>query len=142
MHKLNPEGDVVTNSFIEAAMKEMSSSKIVRAIQFSSLHQKLFLLAVTRVIKKTGLNEALFGDVVEEHESICRLARIEIPSTTSLYQICNFLGTYHLVLLEPGKQGDPGMKLLLQVDQTDVMTGIKNSDGDDRVKSILKAFNR
>ena len=142
LFNVNPKTELVGLEFIDAAIKEMSSSKIVRAIQYSSLHQRLFLLAITKTIRKTGINETYFCDVVEEHESICRLARIEIPSTTSMYQVCSFLARYHLILMEPGKQGDPSMKLVLQVEEGDVFTGLKNSDGDDRVKSILKSINR
>lgn len=140
IHSESNDDGLVMMDHIQKAIKEMNSSKSVKAVQNASLHQRIFLLAIINASRKCGTVDVVFSDVVDEHESICRLANIAIPYMSNLYSICGFLGQYHLTLVESAKQGDPNQKIKLNINEQDVVTGAKLSQHA-KLSRILKKYN-
>lgn len=85
---------------ISAALQEMTASPIIVAMTGAARHEKLFLIALLSQFHRSGLEEAVFNDVVSSHLDLCRLRGITPPSVSSLSAICSRLGTWRLLLLE------------------------------------------
>ncbi|KAI8893518.1 P-loop containing nucleoside triphosphate hydrolase protein [Globomyces pollinis-pini] len=117
--------ELIGMKHIDSAIKEMNSSPIVKAIQYSSFHQQLFLIACIKQIRKKGTTELDYGSVLEEHEYITRSNHIECPTHSSLHSICTFLAQYQLIMIQTHLIGDPVMKLKLIVNEQDVFLGIR-----------------
>jgi Cdc6-like AAA superfamily ATPase len=122
---------------IKEALKEMTSSTVVLAIKMASFHQKLFLLSSAKQARATGLAELSFGRIVEEHSRYCSTYAKPIPSMSIFNSICSYLGIYHLLTVERGKNGDPTQKVRLEVDETDIVLGIKQSSTDQMGSQML-----
>lgn len=126
-------------SHIQMALKEMTSSSSVKAIQFSSIYQQLFLLASIKQMRGCGLVELQYGCILEEFFLLCRLNRITIPSTSLLHSICSYLGQYQLLIVEGSKSGNPSQKVKLAVDQQDVFVAI-NQGSNAGLRRIVKSL--
>lgn len=54
---------LVTMSVIDRAVKEMFSSPAVQAVTRASTHQRIFLVAVVRLIRRSGTSAVEYGQV-------------------------------------------------------------------------------
>ncbi|KAI8929354.1 P-loop containing nucleoside triphosphate hydrolase protein [Entophlyctis helioformis] len=115
-------------SHIERAVKEMFASPFVQAVRHASLHQQIFLVAVIRQVRSSGATQVLFGNVVEEHEYVCRSQTMDTPSTSVLTGICNYLSTHRLILSETAAMGDPNQRLQLNVQPQDVSAALRDNE--------------
>ncbi|KAI8811673.1 P-loop containing nucleoside triphosphate hydrolase protein [Cladochytrium replicatum] len=91
----------VTIQVIDQVCRDIIQSPSIQAIQRGSTHQKVFLLAVFRQIRKTGKSEVKLLDVLEEHGDLCQLRLLDRPSKVELCQICSQLAASKLVFVEP-----------------------------------------
>ncbi|KAF9557213.1 Origin recognition complex, subunit 1 [Mortierella alpina] len=114
----------VTIRIVDQAIKEMFASPNVRLIQTASLHQKLFLVALTAKLRRLGLAEAEFSEVAHAHLQMCRLHNIEPPMLSDLSAICASLGSSRCLLVESGKQ-DIHQRVRLSVSEEDVIMALK-----------------
>ncbi|KAF9132670.1 Origin recognition complex, subunit 1 [Mortierella sp. 14UC] len=119
---LDPEQ--VTIRTVDQAIKEMFASPNVRLIQTASLHQKLFLVALTSRLRRLGLAEVEFSEIAHAHLQMCRLHNIEPPMLSDLSAICASLGSSRCLLVESGKQ-DLHQRVRLSVSEEDVIMALK-----------------
>ncbi|KAG0198616.1 Origin recognition complex, subunit 1 [Mortierella sp. GBA30] len=119
-----PEQLQVTIRTVDQAIKEMFASPNVRLIQTASLHQKLFIVALTAKLRRLGLAEAEFSEVAHAHLQMCRLHNIEPPMLSDLSAICASLGSSRCLLVESGKQ-DIHQRVRLSVSEEDVIMALK-----------------
>ncbi|KAG0090979.1 Origin recognition complex, subunit 1 [Podila epicladia] len=115
----------VTIRTVDQAIKEMFASPNVRLIQTASLHQKLFLVALTSKLRRLGLAEVEFSEVAHSHLQMCRLHHIEPPLLSDLSAICASLGSSRCLLVESGKQ-DIHQRVRLSVSEEDVIMALKS----------------
>ncbi|KAI8601353.1 P-loop containing nucleoside triphosphate hydrolase protein [Dissophora ornata] len=106
------------------AIKEMFASPNVRLIQTASLHQKLFLVALTLRLRRLGLAEVEFSEIAHAHLQMCRLQNIEPPMLSDLSAICASLGSSRCLLVESGKH-DIRQRVRLSVSEEDVIMALK-----------------
>ncbi|KAJ3003409.1 UNVERIFIED_CONTAM: Origin recognition complex, subunit 1 [Siphonaria sp. JEL0065] len=107
---------------------------VVPFISNASLHQKLFLLAIRKSMRKTGSLDATFEDVAHEHLSFCQPLSLPLPDTHLLEKISLQLFDSRLILLENGKFMDPLQRVKLNVSEGDMIVALK---GDPFCKKIL-----
>ncbi|KAF9112976.1 Origin recognition complex, subunit 1 [Mortierella sp. AM989] len=119
-----PEVEQVTIRTVDQAIKEMFASPNVRLIQTASLHQKLFLVALTSKLRRLGLAEVEFSEIAHAHLQMCRLHNIEPPMLSDLSAICASLGSSRCLLVESGKQ-DIHQRVRLSVSEEDVIMALK-----------------
>ncbi|KAG0027940.1 Origin recognition complex, subunit 1 [Podila clonocystis] len=115
----------VTIRTVDQAIKEMFASPNVRLIQTASLHQKLFLVALTSKLRRLGLAEVEFNEIAHAHLQMCRLHHIEPPLLSDLSAICASLGSSRCLLVESGKQ-DIHQRVRLSVSEEDVIMALKS----------------
>lgn len=131
----------MTMDDIKSAIKEMTTSSTVKALQHSTLHQLLFLLSCIKQSRLTGLSELSYRNIIEEHQSYCHLYSKSSPTMSVFHAISSYLGYYQLLTLEVAKSGDFSQKIKLNVDEQDVFLGIKQ--GDNKVlKTIVDGLER
>ncbi|KAJ3294697.1 Origin recognition complex, subunit 1 [Borealophlyctis nickersoniae] len=127
---------LVTMSVIDRAIKEMFNSVTVQALQRASFHQRLFMMAVVRVVKRTGKAEVEFGDVSMEHLRLARSGNLSlIPNASDLVALCAQLSTVRLLMTEQSRAGDPKQRMRLNVSEGDVLTAAKNGP-DDYIRAL------
>ncbi|KAF9161751.1 Origin recognition complex, subunit 1 [Actinomortierella ambigua] len=114
----------VTIRTVDQAIKEMFASPNVRFIQTASLHQKLFLVALTAKLRRLGLAEVEFNEVAHAHIQTCKLQSIEPPTLSDLSAVCASLGASRCLLVESGKQ-DFYQRVRLNVSEEDVIMALK-----------------
>ncbi|KAF9147527.1 Origin recognition complex, subunit 1 [Linnemannia schmuckeri] len=119
-----PDPEQVTIRTVDQAIKEMFASPNVRLIQTASLHQKLFLVALTARLRRLGLAEVEFSEIAHAHLQMCRLHNIEPPMLSDLSAICASLGSSRCLLVESGKQ-DLHQRVRLSVSEEDVIMALK-----------------
>ncbi|KAF9919299.1 Origin recognition complex, subunit 1 [Lobosporangium transversale] len=119
-----PKPEQVTIRIVDQAIKEMFASPNVRLIQTASLHQKLFLVALTLRLRRLGLAEVEFSEIAHAHLQMCRLYNLELPMLSDLSAICASLGSSRCLLVESGKQ-DIHQRVRLSVSEEDVMMALK-----------------
>lgn len=100
-----PKPRMVTAGDIVAVHKEMTSSGLMLFVKRCGLHQRIMLLALSRVIRKVGVaDEVEFGDVVRWHLDFCRQTAIQpLPTHTQLFSILQSLADMRLVTTEGAK---------------------------------------
>ncbi|KAI1315118.1 Origin recognition complex, subunit 1 [Mortierella claussenii] len=118
------EAEQVSIRIVDQAIKEMFASPNVRLIQTASLHQKLFLVALTSRLRRLGLAEVEFSEVAHAHLQMCRLHNLEPPMLSDLSAICASLGSCRCLLVESGKQ-DIHQRVRLSVSEEDVIMALK-----------------
>jgi Cdc6-like AAA superfamily ATPase len=136
IHQLDKDSELVDRNHVDKAINEMNNSKSVKAIQFCSLHQKVFLLACINVQRKTGVPELIFGDIEQEHLVLCGMLKINNPTTPILHSICSYLGQCRMIIAETLKLGQPKARVKLNIDNQDVFTGIINAKHDSLTKYV------
>ncbi|KAI8349375.1 P-loop containing nucleoside triphosphate hydrolase protein [Mortierella sp. GBAus27b] len=120
----NTQKKQVTIRIVDQAIKEMFASPNVRLIQTASLHQKMFLVALTSRLRRLGLAEVEFSEIAHTHLQLCRLHNIEPPMLSDLSTICASLGSSRCLLVESGKQ-DIRQRVRLSVSEEDVIMALK-----------------
>ncbi|KAF9573517.1 Origin recognition complex, subunit 1 [Lunasporangiospora selenospora] len=125
----------VTIRIVDQAIKEMFASPNVRLVQTASLHQKLFLFALTTRLRRLGTAEAEFSDIAQAHLQFCRLHHIEPPMMSDLGAICASLGSSRALLIEAGKQ-DLHQRVRLCVSEEDVIMALKSDPLFSRLRDL------
>ncbi|KAF9193716.1 Origin recognition complex, subunit 1 [Haplosporangium sp. Z 767] len=131
-----PEPEQVTIRTVDQAIKEMFESPNVQLIQTASLHQKLFLVAMTSMLRRTGVAEVEFSDIAYAHMQMCRVHTIEPPLLSDLSAICASLGSSRCLLVESGKQ-DIHQRVRLCVSEEDVIMALKQDPLFERLLNTL-----
>ncbi|KAI9208494.1 P-loop containing nucleoside triphosphate hydrolase protein [Polychytrium aggregatum] len=124
----------ISIDIINQAIKELSSSPTIQAIQNASLHQRIFLVALIRVFRKHGLSRAQLGDVSREHLRLCQLLSYSAPKFHELFQICSTLCCNGCLNIQSHKV-EINHEIELNVSITDVETALKKID--DKALSFL-----
>jgi origin recognition complex subunit 1 len=110
---------------IQQALKEMSSSPIVAAMESCSLHEQLLLVAILSQFRKSGVEETFFSDALETHGLFCRSRGIAPPSASTVAAICARLGACRILLTESGER-DVFQRIRLNCNQDDVMFALRH----------------
>ncbi|XP_019645559.1 PREDICTED: origin recognition complex subunit 1-like [Branchiostoma belcheri] len=117
---------LVNMSHVDTAVQEMFSSPKIMAIRNASLQEQLFLKAVVAEFRRSGLEEATFLQVSQQHECLCRLDGVTVPTMSQLSGVCSTLGASRLLLVEAGKS-DLSQRVRLNVSQDDVMYALRDT---------------
>ncbi|KAJ3045302.1 Origin recognition complex, subunit 1 [Rhizophlyctis rosea] len=118
---------LVTMGVIDQAVKEMYTSAGVQTVQRLGMMQRMFLFAVVRRIKKTGVGEVEFGDVVAEYGRLCKHCNVEEPNFSRVVGICMQLGGSRVLVAEVGKGGDLKQKIKMgSLTEADLVAATRN----------------
>ena len=143
---------LVTMGVIDQAVKEMYTSAGVQTVQRLGMMQRIFLFAVVRRIKKSGVGEVEFGDVsisllvgsvsmncadpllinfeqvVEEYGRLCKHCNVDEPNFSRLVGICVQLGSSRVLVAEIGKGGDLKQRIKMgsHVTEADLIAATRN----------------
>ncbi|XP_062853159.1 origin recognition complex subunit 1 [Trichomycterus rosablanca] len=112
-------------SHVMEALDEMFSSSYITAIRACSLQEQLFLRAVIAEFRRLGLEEATFQQVFVQHQALCRVEGLQPVSVSESLAVCQRLGAYRLLLLEPSRL-DLLLRVRLNVSQDDVLYALKS----------------
>ncbi|XP_066297989.1 origin recognition complex subunit 1-like isoform X1 [Branchiostoma lanceolatum] len=118
---------LVNMTHVDTAVQEMFSSPKIMAIRNASLQEQLFLKAVVAEFRRSGLEEATFLQVFQQHECLCRLDGVTVPTMSQLSGVCSTLGASRLLLVEAGKS-DLSQRVRLNVSQDDVMYALRDNN--------------
>ncbi|GME24904.1 origin recognition complex subunit orc1 [Neofusicoccum parvum] len=77
-------GPVVTIATIKQAIAEATSSPLQQALRALPLASKLFLAALLARVRRTGVQEALLGDVLDEARNLARMSHADAIQTALL----------------------------------------------------------
>ncbi|XP_059173526.1 origin recognition complex subunit 1-like isoform X2 [Physella acuta] len=117
-------GVMVGMSDINTAVEEMFCSPKFMAIRNLSMQEQLFLRAVVAEFQRTGIEEAEFYKLYDQHQTLCRFEGVHAPTMTELSALCYRLGSIRLLLVEPGRL-DLSMRVRLNVSQDDIMYALR-----------------
>lgn len=112
---------------IEKALQEMFSSPTIIAIKCASLHEKIFLKSLMAEFQRTGIEEATFSKVFQQHISYCRFEGINPPTTSEAASICMKLGSSRLLLVEDG-HCDLHQRIRVNVSIDDIHYALKEEE--------------
>ncbi|ORX83257.1 P-loop containing nucleoside triphosphate hydrolase protein [Basidiobolus meristosporus CBS 931.73] len=115
----------VTISMVDRAVKEMFVTSNVQLIHSATLHQKLFLAALVARLKKNGLPEVEFTEVIQTYFQLCRMNSIEPVTTSELTVVCNYLNSSRFILLEQTNL-DLYQRIRLNLSEGDIMLALRN----------------
>ncbi|XP_068215174.1 origin recognition complex subunit 1 isoform X2 [Palaemon carinicauda] len=104
---------------VDAALKEMFSSPKISAIRNCSVMEQFVLRGIVAEFTRTGLEEAVFGRVLDQYNSLCRFEGLEPLTCTAVMKTVNHLSSYRLVLTEHSRQ-DLNLRLRLNISMDDV----------------------
>ncbi|XP_066957145.1 origin recognition complex subunit 1 isoform X2 [Macrobrachium rosenbergii] len=104
---------------VDAALKEMFTSPKITAIRSCSVMEQFVLRGIVAEFTRTGLEEAVFGRVLEQYSSLCRFEGIEPLTCSAVMRTVNHLTSYRLVLTEHSRQ-DLTLRLRLNISMDDV----------------------
>ncbi|XP_064103470.1 cell division control protein 6 homolog [Macrobrachium nipponense] len=104
---------------VDAALKEMFTSPKITAIRSCSVMEQFVLRGIVAEFTRTGLEEAVFGRVLEQYSSLCRFEGIEPLTCSAVMRTVNHLSSYRLVLTEHSRQ-DLNLRLRLNISMDDV----------------------
>ncbi|KAI9352605.1 P-loop containing nucleoside triphosphate hydrolase protein, partial [Obelidium mucronatum] len=116
----------VDRKLISDVIRDLFSPTVVPFITNSSVHQKLFLLAIRKSMRKTGDLDATFESVVDEHKAYCQPLSIPFPTTHLLEKVALQLFETRCILMETGKFMDPNQKVKLNVSEGDMLLALKD----------------
>ncbi|XP_033097061.1 origin recognition complex subunit 1-like isoform X2 [Anneissia japonica] len=111
---------------IETALSEMFSSPKIVAIRQASEQEKILLRAVVNEFRASGLEEAVFYRVYEQHIALCRLEGKTPPCASELATLCFHLASCRLLLVENGRQ-DIHQRIRLNISQDDVLYALRDT---------------
>jgi Cdc6-like AAA superfamily ATPase len=98
----------VTMELIHTAIKEMYLSSGATILQHCSFHQKLFIAALIKCMKRDNAAEIRLKEILDFHGQLCRVhqqhhSSIAIPTLSDMLAIVLHLSTSKCILLEGGK---------------------------------------
>ena len=70
---------------------EMNTSPTIMAMANCSVHEQLFLVSTLSEFRKSGVEEALFADILTTHIGFCRIRGLQPPSPSTLSAVCRCL---------------------------------------------------
>lgn len=111
---------------VDEAVKEMFTSPKITAIRSCSLMEKFVLRAVVAEFMRIGLEEAVFGRVLEQFVSLCRFEGVEPSYTSEVMSIVNRLASQRLILTEHSRN-DLSLRLRLNISTDDVTYALQSS---------------
>uniref|UniRef100_A0A8C5NZY3 Origin recognition complex subunit 1 n=1 Tax=Jaculus jaculus TaxID=51337 RepID=A0A8C5NZY3_JACJA len=114
----------VTVAHLMAAVDEMSSSSYITAIRNSSVLEQGFLRAILAEFRQSGLEEATFQQIYNQHVALCRMEGLPYPTMSETMAVCSRLGSCRLLLVEPSRN-DVLLRVRLNVSQDDVLYALK-----------------
>ena len=130
------EKSYVSISHIMKAAKELDSTPSILAIKHTADYERLFLAAVVKKLRSTGVESVPYQDVVERFNGLLRseLGVSEMsgerPSCSEVRDMCHRLGRARLIVLEDTTaRGDYEPSVRLQVAIGDVVRAIRDSGG-------------
>lgn len=123
---------------VHEAIKEMGSSSSVKAVQYLSFHQKLFLICCIKQSRATGIVELNYGRIEQDYVRTSELNSILALTTSELHLTCSFLGNHGIITVETAKAGDPSQKIKLEVLEQDIFTAITQDKAEKKLLSIVK----
>lgn len=97
--------DKVDVNVILRAIKELNASPTLLALHGASLHQMIFLASIIKQIRKGGLSDVDFDDVLYEHLRICTAQAVEHPTFTQLQSLAFSLAHFGWVIMENKRHG-------------------------------------
>ena len=86
-------GSKVKADYLQAAIAEATSSPLQQSLRSLPLSSKIFLAALLARIRRTGVGEALVGDVLDESRNLALMA-----DSTAIHEV--------LLLQEANKEND------------------------------------
>ncbi|ORX45977.1 P-loop containing nucleoside triphosphate hydrolase protein [Piromyces finnis] len=119
------EKPLVTPAIISQVTKSIFASPVMMIIKRACLHQKIFLISVVNELRRSGIGETSFGNVSNEHLSLCRIYNIERPTISDLSGICSTLGGIKCLIVEGGRADLYG-RVRLNVNEEDIIMALKN----------------
>ena len=126
----------VSISHIMKAAKELDSTPSILAIKHTADYERLFLAAVVKKLRSTGVESVPYQDVVQRFNGLLRseLGVTEMsgdrPSRSEVRDLCRRLGRARLIVLEDATAlGEYEPSVRLQVAIGDVARAIRDSGG-------------
>eukprot|EP00057_Strongylocentrotus_purpuratus_P016491 XP_011670965.1 PREDICTED: origin recognition complex subunit 1 [Strongylocentrotus purpuratus] len=110
---------VVGMAQVDAAVTEMFCSPKIVAMRQASEQEQIFLRAVISEFRQSGLEEATFAEVLQQHISLCRIEGQLPPTVSDVWGVCKRLASTRLLLLE-ASTNELGQRVRLNVSQDDV----------------------
>ncbi|KAI8918618.1 P-loop containing nucleoside triphosphate hydrolase protein, partial [Powellomyces hirtus] len=129
---------LVTMSVIDRAVKEMFASPAVQSVARASIHQRVFLVCVLRVIRRTGTSLVEFNQVADEYVKLCSLGNLRQATSYTLFAICEQLNTCQLLMTEQSRAGDYSQRIQLSINTEDVITAVRSS-GEEWLKRLAES---
>jgi len=84
-------------------------------IKYSSLHELLVLLAIIRLLRRTGKREVRIGEVEDEYRVVCELYG-EIPRRhTQVYEYVQGLARAGVISAQPSGRGQRGRSTMISI---------------------------
>eukprot|EP00043_Microstomoeca_roanoka_P013905 m.136928 g.136928 ORF g.136928 m.136928 type:complete len:807 (-) comp15879_c0_seq1:157-2577(-) len=127
-HSDNSAGIQVTIHHVSSAIKEMSSSPLLQAIEHASLQEKLFVLATIATFRQTGVEEAVLEQVSASHRSLCLKLGYPVPSSSVLTMVCSNLASTRVILAESASL-DLRRKVRLNCSTEDALFALRDEPG-------------
>ncbi|KAJ3161742.1 Origin recognition complex, subunit 1 [Geranomyces michiganensis] len=119
---------LVTMSVIDRAVKEMFAQPAVQSVARASTHQRVFLTAVLKVVRRLGMASVEFADVADEHLKLCKLGGVPEPRNCDLVKVCEELGTARLLITEASRAGYRTQRLQIAGAVEDVVAAVRNAE--------------
>jgi len=107
----------ITIEHVRKAILSLSRDivSISEAIKYSTLHELLVLLSITRLLRRTGKREVKMGEVEDEYRLLCD-SYGEIPRKhTQLYEYVQNLAKAGVILAYPSGKGYRGRTTLITI---------------------------
>ncbi|KAK3878974.1 hypothetical protein Pcinc_016418 [Petrolisthes cinctipes] len=110
---------------VDQAIKEMFTSPKILAIRSCSVMEQYVLKAVVAEFTRSGLEEAVFGRVLEQYISLCRFEGMEPCNASEILSSVNRLTSQRLVLTEHSRH-DLTLRLRLNLSPDDVSYALQD----------------
>lgn len=110
---------VVGMAQVDAAVTEMFCSPKIVAMRQASEQEQIFLRSVISEFRQSGLEEATFAEILQQHISLCRIEGQIPPTVSDVWGLCKRLAASRLLLLE-ASTNELGQRIRLNVSQDDV----------------------
>eukprot|EP00794_Sanderia_malayensis_P008152 gene8151-9024_t len=117
---------IVGMRHVEEALKEMFSSPKIIAMRNLAKFQAYFMKSVVSEFRRSGLEEALFRNVYDQFQDLCRIEGVQPLNMCETFSVCSTLGSCKLLLLESGRN-DINQRIRLNISQDDVLFALKNA---------------
>ncbi|XP_071534634.1 origin recognition complex subunit 1 isoform X2 [Panulirus ornatus] len=111
---------------VDQAIKEMFTSPKISAIRSCSLMEQFVLRAIVAEFTRSGLEEAVFGQVLQQFVSLSIFEGIEPCCTSEVMMIVNRLTSQRLILTEHSRN-DLSLRLRLNISTDDVNYALQSA---------------